>query len=194
MSDGDTSFLSRWSRRKAEARQGQPVEDEPALVPAEPVAVPQPAAQAPLSVEPEPEPAPAQPTLADVALLTRDSDFSRFVAPGTDEAVKQAAMKKLFSDPHFNVMDGLDTYIDDYGKADAIPASMLREMVQSATLGLFDHELDKEQEPAEPNPTRLAEATPPPSPDLIETHDDADLQLQQDDAAGRPCADPGAGP
>ena len=30
-------------------------------------------------------------------------------------------MKKLFSDPHFNVMDGLDTYIDDYGKPDPIP-------------------------------------------------------------------------
>ena len=30
-------------------------------------------------------------------------------------------MKKLFSDPHFNVMDGLDTYIDDYGKPDPLP-------------------------------------------------------------------------
>ena len=49
-------------------------------------------------------------------------------------------MKKLFSDPHFNVMDGLDTYIDDYGKPDPIPPSMLRQMVQSKFLGLFDDE------------------------------------------------------
>ena len=49
-------------------------------------------------------------------------------------------MKKLFSDPHFNVMDGLDTYIDDYGKPDPIPASMLRQMVQSQALGLFADE------------------------------------------------------
>jgi hypothetical protein len=28
--------------------------------------------------------------------------------------VKNAAMKKLFADPHFNVMDRLDIYIDDY--------------------------------------------------------------------------------
>ena len=41
-------------------------------------------------------------------------------------------MKKLFSDPHFNVMDGLDTYIDDYGKPDPIPLSMLRRMNQAA--------------------------------------------------------------
>ena len=47
-------------------------------------------------------------------------------------------MKKLFSDPHFNVMDGLDTYIDDYGKPDPIPPEMLRRMTQSALLGLFD--------------------------------------------------------
>ena len=51
-------------------------------------------------------------------------------------------MKKLFSDPHFNVMDGLDTYIDDYGKPDPIPLSMLRRMNQSAVLGLFDDEVE----------------------------------------------------
>ena len=39
-------------------------------------------------------------------------------------------------------MDGLDTYIDDYGKPDPIPLSMLRRMNQSAVLGLFDEEAD----------------------------------------------------
>jgi hypothetical protein len=37
-------------------------------------------------------------------------------------------------------MDGLDTYIDDYGKPDPLPAGMLRQMVQSQLLGLFDDE------------------------------------------------------
>ena len=32
-------------------------------------------------------------------------------------------------------MDGLDTYIDDYGKPDPIPLSMLRQMNQAAVLG-----------------------------------------------------------
>ncbi|MGS0757921.1 DUF3306 domain-containing protein, partial [Roseateles sp. GG27B] len=49
-----------------------------------------------------------------------------------------AAMKKLFSDPHFNVMDGLDIYIDDYTQADPIPLAMLREMNQSKALKLFE--------------------------------------------------------
>jgi hypothetical protein len=54
--------------------------------------------------------------------------------------VKNAALKTLFTDPHFNLMDGLDTYIDDYGKPDPLPAGMLRKMLQSQALGLFDDE------------------------------------------------------
>ncbi len=50
-----------------------------------------------------------------------DSDFKPFVAKNVAPEVKNAAFKKLFADPHFNVMDGLDTYIDDYSKSDADP-------------------------------------------------------------------------
>jgi hypothetical protein len=78
------------------------------------------------------------PTLDDVARLTRESDYAPFVRPGVDTEVKNAALKKLFSDPHFNVMDGLDTYIDDYGKPDPISPAMLRQLNQATSLGLFD--------------------------------------------------------
>ncbi len=84
------------------------------------------------------------PTMADVAALTRDSDFSRFVARTVQPDVKNAALSKLFTDPHFNVMDGLDTYIDDYGKPDPLPEGMLRKLLQSHVLGLFDHEKENE--------------------------------------------------
>jgi hypothetical protein len=115
--------------------------------------------------------APPAPTLADVAALTRDSDYTRFVGRNVQPEVRNAALGKLFSDPHFNVMDGLDTYIDDYGKPDPLPASMLRKMVQSAALGLFD---DEDQEPQAPRPPQT---TP---------RDDQDpaVRLQPDDAAG----------
>jgi hypothetical protein len=150
---GDRGFLSRWALRKAEARTGghadagaaarsepPPVQDEPRPTPA-----PGPASNDVSAVLASGNPvvakAPAEaslPTLADVAMLSRTSDYSRFVLPGIDPAVSNAAMRKLFSDPHFNVMDGLDTYIDDYGKADPIPESMLRRMNQAISLGLFD--------------------------------------------------------
>jgi hypothetical protein len=65
--------------------------------------------------------------------------------PGVDPAVQQAAMKKMFTDPHFNVMDGLDIYIDDYSKSDPIPLEMLKRMVQSDMLNLFRKDKEEEQ-------------------------------------------------
>ena len=186
-------FLSRWARRKEQARSGVVIAPEalPTLpvavavaVPVETVAVPSAAVEAP------PAAAPPPPTLADVALLTRESDYARFVGAGVDNGVNQAAMKKLFTDPHFNVMDGLDTYIDDYGKPDPIPLAMLRRMTQSKFLRLFDDE-DEEGDEAK----RLASSTEkaPPDSTLTAPDDHADLRLQQDDAARRPGADQGAG-
>ena len=67
------------------------------------------------------------------------------MAQGVGADVRNAAMKKLFSDPHFNVMDGLDIYIDDYSKSDPIPESMLRQMTSAKFLKLFDDEDDAEK-------------------------------------------------
>jgi hypothetical protein len=141
-----------------------------------------------------------------VAQLTRSSDYTRFVAPDVDPQVKNAALKKLFTDPQFNVMDGLDVYIDDYGKPDPIPASMLRQMVQSHALGLFDDEKDEPQRRqavasgagADPDgPAPAAAATSPtddPCPPTVAPLNDPDpaVRLQPDDAAGP--AGPGPGP
>lgn len=188
-----SGFLSRWARRKEQVRSGVAV--APEAVVETPVAV-VPVAPSVAKVEaPAVEEAPAAeplPTMADVALLTRESDYSRFVSPGIDEGVKRAAMKKLFTDPHFNVMDGLDTYIDDYGKPDPIPLAMLRQMNQSKVLRLFDTEDEDDKEKPSAETALIEPATEPftelkPPPD-----DDPDLRLQQDDAAGRPGPDQGA--
>jgi len=132
---------------------------------------------------------PPAPTLADVAHLTHESDYTRFVANTVDPSVKNAALKKLFTDPHFNVMDGLDTYIDDYGRPDPLPEGMLRKMVQAHSLGLFAEE-DADEDEAERKAIEAAAApTPPPKcPD-----EDTDLRLQPNDDSGRPGASPGPG-
>jgi hypothetical protein len=171
--DRGDGFLARWSQRKTRARDHgtriapAPQADAPGVRPEEAERATQAPARA-LDAPTRPPDAPAvqrppAPTLDEVAALTRDADFSRFVAPGVDDGVKRAALTKLFSDPRFNVMDGLDTYIDDYNKADPLPASMLRKMTQSASLGLFR-----------------------------EDDENPDLQLQPDDADRRPGAEPGA--
>ena len=157
MSQSDSSFLSRWSRRKLQERDGLAGPDEAvAPLPAPPVAgtaalapvaracrANRPAAAEQAATQPPAAVAPA-PTLDDVAALSMQSDYSRFVAHGVAPEVKNAALKKLFTDPHFNLMDGLDTYIDDYGKPDPLPAGMLRKMVQSQLLGLFDDEKEND--------------------------------------------------
>jgi hypothetical protein len=178
VTERDDGFLSRWSRRKVRVQQGELPERVPEprpTTPAAPMPVVREAALPPAA--PPLAEAPPLPTLADVAQLTRESDFARFVAPDVDPSVRNAAMKKLFADPHFNVMDGLDTYIDDYNKFEPIPRAMLRQMVNARALGLLDDEL--EEQPMIDNP--------PPHHDP-----NADLQLQPDDAAGQRGAAEGA--
>jgi hypothetical protein len=206
MADG---FLGRWARRKEAVRKGEEVPPEPQKV-AEPVPPPQPSPAggateaAAVAAAPE-QPVPAPPTLEDVQSLTADSDFTRFVRPDVAPEVKNAAMKKLFSDPHFNVMDRLDTYIDDYGKPDPIPPEMLRQLASAQFLDLFDERKNREKAEAEAKALTDREVADDPAPQSVaqssnrtehalppaEDHADPDLRLQQDDAPGP--QGPGAG-
>ena len=217
---GDDNFLSRWSRRKRQVA-AEPAAAEPRLLgtkgpaPATTVAglapatvpvlaVPEAATQRLPEVPPQGLPASAErppaPTLEDVAALAPGDEVSRFVARGVDETVKRAALKKLFADPHYNIMDGLDTYIDDYSIADPIPEAMLRQMNQSKFLGLFDHEEENTDSAPRTTTTALlnntadpdATAPPPAQSASPQPDEDPDLQLQPDDAAGRPGAEDSA--
>jgi hypothetical protein len=118
-------FLRRWARRKTEVAAGVAPAPEPVAEQAQVIA-PAPAAIATsAAVQPDPAPAVPRPTMADVAGLTRDSDFSAFVTRGVDADVRRGALKKLFSDPHFNKVDMLDVYMDDFTKPSPVSAAML---------------------------------------------------------------------
>ncbi len=133
-------FLGRWSQRKRQVEEGKAVEAEPAppqVSTPDPLAQPLGAATGDLSAVPVKEDAPLL-TLQDAQALTPQSDFKPFMAGNVGPEVRNAAMKKLFADPQFNVMDGLDIYIDDYSKSDPIPESMLRQMASAKFLKLFD--------------------------------------------------------
>ena len=145
MADG---FLGRWSRRKQEVREGKPVQDPAPPVPQAPVPAgvnaPAPLAAQPAAAPVPPEPAaPPLPTLQDAQSLSIDSDFKPFASRAVAPEVRNAAMKKLFTDPHFNVMDGLDIYIDDYTQPDPLPAAMLKEMASAQFMGLVEEEPEK---------------------------------------------------
>jgi hypothetical protein len=223
------NFFSRWSRRKqgidtTEVAQAAPVKS---LAP--------PARQAPSPggktasasasspVKPlmatDPEPQLPVPTMDDVQQLTPQSDFQGFMRQGVPGEVRNAAMKKLFTDPHFNVMDGLDIYIGDYNTPDPLPAGMLEKMVGAEFLNLFPKKVpdllpaegqpplhqNAEQSPGAPEGAPLvAQSTPfpmtPPlqaapalqAPEPTE-HDHPDLQLQPNHAPASPDAGPSTG-
>lgn len=82
--------------------------------------------------------------LPDIESLTPESDFRPFLGRDVDPKLKNQALKQLFKDPHYNVMDRLDIYIDDYTQPDPIPDAMLRQMTQSKLLGLFKEEEEEE--------------------------------------------------
>jgi len=211
-------FLGRWSQRKQAVREGKPLIEPPAPVlrPEVPAPPANRIAPAPYSTPatpttdlPAPAPEAAEPapvlSLDDVKALTQESDYAPFVSRAVSPEVRNAAMKKLFTDPHYNVMDRLDIYIDDYSLADPLPATMLRQMASAKFLKLFEEE---EQAPAPaqtlrddahiPIPDSVAQSTSPPasvteSPlqdnpplEAEPDHDHTDLRLQPNDAAGPP--------
>ena len=52
--------------------------------------------------------------LPPISAISLAEDFTPFMQARVPQALKQQALKALFKEPHFNVMDGLDIYIDDY--------------------------------------------------------------------------------
>ena len=116
--------LSRWSRRKHAARREvpAPAAEAPPVAPAPAASV---ASPAPIEAVAAPAAAPPVEPLPPVDTLSLASDFTPFMKPEVEASVQRAALRKLFSDPHFNVMDGLDVYIDDYNTPDPMPAGVL---------------------------------------------------------------------
>jgi Protein of unknown function (DUF3306) len=128
MAGDDENFLSRWSRLKRE----EAAKLAPAVAPGA-----TPAATGPTDATKQAAP----PELPPVETLTLESDYRAFLQPNVDLDVRRAALKKLFSDPHFHFdrMDKLDTYIDDYTKFEPISEAMLKTLDHARHI-LFDQE------------------------------------------------------
>lgn len=117
MTGDKEAFLERWSRRKLEQAEEQPAPPPPSLDRAQ-----------------EHEPAVALPPIEE---LTPDSDFVPFMNPKVDGETRRAALKKLFTDAHFNVPDPFEAYSEDYTVSETIPMEMLKTLNHAQKL-LFD--------------------------------------------------------
>jgi len=130
------TFFARWSRVKTETLLEQSVREADAVAPIpEDVPAGTPAEAAPT------------PTLEQVESLTPESDFTPFIARGVDETVRRAALKKLFADPRFNVMDGLDTYVDDYNKFEPLTPLMVAALNHAKDLIAREFAAEEDDEP-----------------------------------------------
>jgi hypothetical protein len=96
------------------------------------------------------------PALPPVESLTPESDFKDFMHPKVKEELRRLALKKLFSDPHFNVPDPFEAYSGDWTGGEPITPELLATLNQARSV-LF---ADQEKKSAEPEPEQKVEGEP----------------------------------
>ncbi len=123
---GET-FVGRWARVKREAAL-----EKPAVAPA--------AGKPPSNSATAAQRGDKAPALPDVGSLTFESDFAGFMHAKVDEKLRRAALKTLFRDPRFNVIDPLDDDLFDPSLWEPLPEGWLSELKQ------FTHLLPERKE------------------------------------------------
>jgi len=103
------SALSRWSKRKQEAREAPAVASE--IPAADTESMLESAATDEISEEPI---ALTDADMPDIDTLSEESDFTGFMSSGVSDELRNLALRKLFHAPVFNIRDGLDEYDEDY--------------------------------------------------------------------------------
>ena len=145
MTDDQEDFLRRWSRRKKQAASEAAAEtaaEKPAETP--------------------------KPTLPPVDKLTPESDFSGFMHPKVEDALRRVALKKLFrGDPHFNLPDPYEAYSGDWTVGEPISEEFLATLNQANQLVFGDKKEEKKEQVAaqEIDPEKLEEKPAPAKPD-----------------------------
>ena len=117
MSDEKEPFLARWSRLKREAPAPEKKDESPAA------AVP------------------------PVETLTPESDFTAFMGPKVKDELRRLALKKLFSDPHFNIPDPYEAYSGDWTVGEPISEELLATLNQARTVLFREAEKKPAAEP-----------------------------------------------
>ena len=123
------SFLSRFHRRKTEARAAERIATTTRLEdPLDPPADTDPRHNSELSAEAPPEKPLTDADMPPLETLEFGSDFSGFLSPDVSDPVRRAALRKLFHSSELNVIDGLDDYAEDFTSFAALGDLVTAEM------------------------------------------------------------------
>ena len=119
MSEEKEPFLARWSRLKRETPAPEKKDESPA------------------------------PAVPPVESLTPESDFTAFMNPKVKDELRRLALKKLFSDPHFNVPDPFEPYSRDWTVGEPISEELLATLNQARSVLFTEQEKQPAAEPVE---------------------------------------------
>ncbi|MDH5911675.1 DUF3306 domain-containing protein [Vibrio splendidus] len=142
-----TNFFSRWSQRKLDESNDEPLEVEQTLEATELTSSDSSSevssemeAAAPQSLESDALETNEEVHASDVQdpapEATEDLSVAQLLVSEASESVKKAALRKLFLSEEFNVRDGLDDYDDDYSNLKSLSegvAETLRDWVKDKT-------------------------------------------------------------
>ena len=115
MAQEKEGFLGRWSRLKREQ------------------------AEQPLAQPQKSEALDKPPELPPIDQLTPESEFSGFMHPKVADALRRAALKKMFADPHFNIPDPFEPYSGDWTVAEPLTSEVVASLNQARSV-LFSGE------------------------------------------------------
>ena len=137
--NNNESFVSRWSKRKQEAKleQRQEVEIEQAVLNNEIVGKTVDDSQQGISEELERVTEPTEQQrldalntltdedMPDLETLDESSDYAGFMSKNVSDMLRKMALRKLFASESYNVRDGLDEYDGDYTNFEKLDPSVV---------------------------------------------------------------------
>lgn len=169
----EDNLLSRWSRRKLEAKSQSetPLEENQASLQKTPL-------ETPVEDEP-PDPILEENRLAaeavDLEALDYESDFSVFMKEGVPDALKRQAFKTLWrSSPILANVDGLVDYDDDFASPDLIMKTF--DSAWKIGKGYFEDE----QPPDEPAEMKVEAETEPSNEEHNENLETAQEEISEE--------------
>jgi hypothetical protein len=182
MAEEDRKFLTRWSRRKEEAREGgeappddsSTAEDDSGAAKGESPDLP----------DASPDEAEILARLPDIDSLDENSDFTAFLAEGVPAAIRRRALRKLWRlNPIFANLDGLNDYDEDFTDAANVVEAV--KTVYKVGKGMFDKDAPPEapqEVAAESSSEPDEDDQEPPAAAEAGSPDPADVPPQPDPA------------